>query len=173
MTLKHILVELRFSGEHREPEKLNMSKKGTVDLSSLDVSKMSKAELKRVTNKKQRQQLKAEKKLKNLKSATDRAKEVQDIKINFRQWELDERYDAIALLYQQLDIFVSTGQSIHGTIPFPQCLPAPLGRNIVYHFSNVRGHQGSCNLIVREAKEYLQELEKEEKEETSRIELIE
>ena len=53
-----------------------------------------------------------------------------------------------------IDMFVATGQNVCGTIPFPECPPAPLGRTIAYKFSNVRGQKGTCDLMVRNGQEY-------------------
>ena len=69
---------------------MTMSKR-VVDLATLDVSKLSKQQLKKVTNKKQRKQLKEERRLSNLKTTQERLAEVNDIKNSLLQWELDER----------------------------------------------------------------------------------
>lgn len=111
-------------------------------------------QLKRTTNKKQRQELKAARKQQNQKTQQERAAEVNDIKASLSRWELSDRYEAVAQLYAHLDHFVETGESASGKIPFPECPPPPHGRMIVYKFTNVRGQKGTCDLMVRNGQEY-------------------
>lgn len=130
-----------------------MSKKVT-NVDDLDLSKLSKAQLKKVTNKKQRQQLKEAKKLGNQKTASERMADVNDIKNKLLEWQLDEKFDAIKELFEQLQHFVDTGEPVSGKIPFPECPPPPMGRIIAYKFTNVRGQKGTCDLMIRNGQDY-------------------
>ena len=131
------------------------SKKATVDLSRVDVSKLSKKDLKALTNKKQRQELKNAKKSQQRKTETDRAREVSDTQKRMRELELDEKYEAVRKLFGALESFVATGETACGKIPFPECQPYPVGRTIVYNFTNLKGHKGTCDLIINGGQEYL------------------
>jgi len=134
------------------------STKKTIDLSKVDISKMSKKQLKKCTNKKQRLAMKEAKKKEMQKSERERIAEVNDIKKSLLKWEMDDRYEPVEELFSHLDLFIATGQSVSGKIPFPQCPPQPLGRVIVYNFNNTRGHKGTCDLMVRNGQDYVTQL---------------
>lgn len=142
------------------------TKKTVVDLSRVDVTKLSKKQLKAMTNKKQRQELKLAKKSLQRKTQTDRAREVLDIQTRLRDLELDEKYAAIRQLFGVLESFVATGEPAKGDIPFPECPPYPLGRTIKYNFTNAKGHQGTCDLIINSGERYLEEQKAQEEAET-------
>lgn len=132
------------------------AKKGAgINVATLDTHKLTKKQLKQLTTKEQRLQMKAAKKLGTLKTMSERAAEVNDIKSSLQKWELDERFEAIATLYDRLDHFVRTGESVSGKIPFPECPPAPMGRMVVFKFTNTRGQKGTCDLMVRNGQDYL------------------
>jgi hypothetical protein len=119
-----------------------------------DLSTLNKSDLKRLTTKAQRQEWKAQKKLTRLKTPQERQAEVNDVKRQLEQWNIDMQFEAVRQLYEHLDAFVETGEVASGTIPFPECPPEPIGRNIVYHFNNIKGQKGTCNLIIRDGEEY-------------------
>lgn len=131
-------------------------KKVVLNVGQLDLSKMTKSQLKTMTNKKQRQEWKKAKKSLQRKTAPERAREVLDVRERLAQIDIDDKFGAVRELFAALDQFVVTGETASGTIAFPECPPAPFGRNIVYHFSNIKGHKGTCDLIVRDAQQQLQ-----------------
>jgi hypothetical protein len=114
-----------------------------------------KKELKRTTTKKQRQEAKEAKKLEQIKTREERQAETQDIKDQFIEWGVDQRFEPVRQLYGVMDEYVETGEGSRGYIAWPHCPPQPQGRNIVFNFPRRRGNKCTCDLIVRDGSAYL------------------
>ena len=130
------------------------SSKKVVVTNTAALGKMTKAQLKAVTNKKQRQEMKQQKKEGNKKSIEERAAEVFDVQKQLESHGLSDQMPPIKRLYDVLKRFVVTGETACGMIEFAECPPQPYGRNIVYKFTNIKGTKGTCDLMVRNGQDY-------------------
>jgi len=83
------------------------------------LTKAEKKRLKRTTTKKERQEMKEKSKEAKIKTREERLAEVTDLKERLLQWEMDQRFDAIRHLYQEMDDYVQSGEVKKGRIPFP------------------------------------------------------
>lgn len=129
----------------------------------------SKKELKRTTTKKERQAAKAAKKAEQTKTRTERQAEVQDIKDRLVEWGVTTQFPSVAKLFVAMDEFVETGEPSFGTLHFPEAPPQPQGRNIVYKLPTRRGNRCTCDLIVREGGEFLDEESSQQKQQQHQL----
>lgn len=84
-----------------------------------------------------------------LKTRDEREIEIKNIKETLLKYELDGRFPPIQEFFEVAQQYIESGETMHGSIPFPECPPMPYGRNIVYLLPQKKMHRCTCDLIIR------------------------
>lgn len=92
--------------------------------------------------------VKAAKKEKNRKTKAEREAEVESIKTQYAEWGIDESFEAVSKLYQEMQRYIDTGETVSDVLRFVECPPQPLGRNIHYFFSAKKGARCYADLRI-------------------------